>query len=99
MTSMYFSEFNNDREIMAVLGSKINVVCETNTSLDYCWILHPNGTKLAPKRHITSLLMGKCELMIDSIQQYDTGVWKCHMGNRFDPGTEIISEIKISVKG
>ncbi|XP_049808709.1 uncharacterized protein LOC126251979 [Schistocerca nitens] len=86
-------ELKTDRRKEIVLvGSELFVSCQADHSLSYCWIRHPNGTRVNAN---TDLLSGSC-MAVTIANMEDAGPWECHLGL---PNEEKVIYIDVTVTG
>ncbi|XP_049858863.1 uncharacterized protein LOC126353808 isoform X2 [Schistocerca gregaria] len=90
---------DNKKEILAVFGSKLEVSCQANISLAYCWMRHPSGSQIVPEQEDDLLSVGMCKISVESTNYSDSGIWECHMGGTYSAGDEIVISRSVSISG
>nr|CAD7573124.1 unnamed protein product [Timema californicum] len=66
---------------MIVMESTIlELYCQIDAILDYCWFLRPNGSHFVPDYDAANLKLGKCSASTVQMNRNDSGEWVCNMG-------------------
>ncbi|RVE45078.1 hypothetical protein evm_010266 [Chilo suppressalis] len=100
---------NDLRTIFVQENISFTIPCHAESSLTYCWFLHPNGTQFTPLPLTRedqqfwysgqSLQVGDCGITFAHAQNKDAGEWTCHMGARNKLGLELTDKVNVRVTG
>ncbi|XP_046431578.1 uncharacterized protein LOC124185158 [Neodiprion fabricii] len=86
---------------------KLQLRCEANVPISYCWFLGPDGEIFTPTQSLqqedlpykyigNGFGKGQCGMEIKTAEVKHKGQWTCHMGPS-TPGFELISTIDVAV--
>lgn len=105
ITTPYF----NGENVYNILGKPLNVLCESEIALHYCWLSDPKGNiytvtdeLIDPNRTYTyygnGLLLGHCGVAMNKSTMDHNGKWTCNVGYMNKPQLEksITLEVRIT---
>lgn len=96
---------------VAILENQnLNILCESNIGIDYCWFIHPSGEKLSVTDDIrddsqgdpfwyfgNGFMLGQCGITLKGAQVKDSGEWSCHVGATNRSQLELSASLDVRV--
>nr|CAD7430993.1 unnamed protein product [Timema monikensis] len=74
------SRVSGSANIVVMENTILELYCQIDAILDYCWFLRPNGSHFVPDYDAANLNLGKCSARTVQMNRNDSGEWVCNMG-------------------
>lgn len=93
--------------VVGVSGRPLSIGCSANASLHFCFLRHPNGTRIIPPPPTNSedgkplvlagqgTYLGDCGVTVAEASVKDTGIWECVVGVDHGEGSTISIDVRV----